>query len=156
MQNFNAEIHNQQQDLNNQISAEVAQFAIKLREELNRERENFQLKYEQDEQEALAEYNVSSIEAGGVLDILSDDQNKDALDELITQFTEKIESEIGAKDSAMTKDRNNEWERIKMGLQEAQHSRGRNIINEIIETSNKFQGDVSKYTCCSDYKVNLG
>ena len=94
----------------------MAQFAIKLREELNRERENFQLKYEQNEEEALAEYNVSSIEAGGVLDILSDDQNKDALDELITQFTEKIESEIGNKDSAMTMDRNNEWDRIKQGL----------------------------------------
>ena len=51
-----------------------------------------------------------------MLDILSDDQNKDALDELITQFTEKIESEIGNKDSAMTKDRNNEWDRIKQGL----------------------------------------
>jgi len=41
VQHFNNEIHTQQQELNGTISAEVAQFAIKLREELNRERENF-------------------------------------------------------------------------------------------------------------------
>ena len=88
---FNNDIINQQTELGTQISNEVGQFSQKLREELNRERENFQIKYEQDEQEALADYNVAVIEECGVLELLSDDQNKDAIDELINQFSEKIE-----------------------------------------------------------------
>ena len=73
---------------------------------MNREREQFQQKYEQDEQSALEEYGVSSIDnATGVIDILADESNKEGVDELVTTFIEKIEQEASAKDSLMTKGR---------------------------------------------------
>ena len=61
---------------------------------------------------ALEDYGFTSIDTatvGGVLEILIDDTNKDSVDELVTQFIEKIEAEASAKDSQMTKSRNTEW-----------------------------------------------
>lgn len=111
------------------ISAEFQQFGIKLKEELNKEKEAFQNKYEQDEQAALEEYKVTTLEEaiGTVLDVITD-ENKDAVDELVTLFVEKIEAEAGLRDGLITKGRNGEWTQRTQEIIEAQHSRGRQII----------------------------
>ena len=64
-----------QTDAFTNISNEFQQFGLKLKEELNKERESFQQKIDQDDQLALEEYGYSSIEAasGTVIDILIDD-----------------------------------------------------------------------------------
>ena len=56
-----------------------------------------------------------------MLDILSDENNKDAVDEIVTQFIEKIESESSVKESLITKGRNTEWTNIQNGITESQH-----------------------------------
>lgn len=53
------------------------------------------------------------------------DDNKDAVDEIINQFIEKVENELGQKDAAMTRGRLREWLDIQATLQDNQHSRGR-------------------------------
>ena len=65
---------------------------------MNRERENFVQKMEDDETGALDEYNVEIgedgqpiIELGSTIELLCDGENKDAVDELVTQFQEKID-----------------------------------------------------------------
>ena len=100
-----------QTDAFTNISNEFQQFGLKLKEELNKERESFQQKIDQDIRLALEEYGYSSVEeaSGTVIDILIDDSNKDAVDELVTQFVEKIEAEAASKDSLITKGRTQEW-----------------------------------------------
>jgi len=68
------------------ISGEFINFAVKLKEELNREREQFVQKYEEDDTAALEEYGVTEITLGGVIEMLVDTENKDAVDEMVTQF----------------------------------------------------------------------
>ena len=122
-----------QTDAFQNISNEFQQFGIKLKEELNKERESFQARIDNDDL-ALEEYGFASLEAaaGSVIDILIDDQNKDAVDELVTQFIEKIEADAASKDSQITKGRQTEWNQITKSIYENQHSRGRQIISEII------------------------
>ncbi len=101
---------------------------------------------EEDEALALEDYGVTSIEAaglGGVLEILIDDSNKDAVDELVTQLIEKIDGEASAKDSQMTKSRQTEWVNIQNNIIDSQHTRGRQIISEIIETTTNFTNSVT-------------
>ena len=45
---------------------------------------------------------------GTALEIILE-ENKDAVDELVTTFIEKIENEAGNKESLITKGRNTEW-----------------------------------------------
>ena len=78
-----------------------------------------------------------------MLEILIDDTNKDSVDELVTQFIEKIEAEASAKDSQMTKSRNTEWQTIHSTLVDSQHNRGRQIISEIIQTTTNFTNSVA-------------
>lgn len=66
------------------ISGEFINFAVKLKEELNREREQFVQKYEEDDTAALEEYGVTEITLGGVIEMLVDTENKDAVDEMVT------------------------------------------------------------------------
>lgn len=107
---INSSIQEAQLNLSQEISTEFINFATKLKEELNRERENFVQKMEEDEQGALEEYGVPIgddgqpvIELGSTIELLCDGENKDAVDEMVTQFQEKIDSEAGIKDAAMTK-----------------------------------------------------
>lgn len=57
----------------------------------------------------MEEYGVTSIELGGVLELLVDTENKDAVEELVTQFIERIDAEASAKDALMTKGWKTEW-----------------------------------------------
>lgn len=108
------------------ISSEFAQFGIKLKEDLNKEKESFAIKVETDEQSALEEYGVLNMEqsAGTALETILDD-NKDAVDELVTTFIEKIEVEAGQKEGQITKGRNSEWIARTGAITEQQHNRGR-------------------------------
>jgi len=74
----------------------------------------------------LEQYGVNNISdtIGTALEVILDD-NKDAVDEIVTQFVEKIEAEAGVKDSMITKGRNGEWTALAEGIQQAQHNRGR-------------------------------
>ena len=90
---INTSITEAQLNLSQEISAEFSNFAQKLKEDLNRERENFVQKMEEDEQGALEEYQVPIgddgqpiIELGSTIELLCDGENKDAVDELVTQF----------------------------------------------------------------------
>ena len=65
----------------------------------------FLQRIEADEQALFEDYGVKEIEAGGVLEILADDQNKDAIDELVTAFVEKVEENARRIDTQITKDR---------------------------------------------------
>jgi len=80
-----------------------------------------------------------------VLELLADQENKDAVEELVTQFIEKIEAEASLKDGLITKGWKNEWAHIQAEILESQHMRGRNIINEIIATTAKFSSNISKF-----------
>ena len=141
---INIDMTTSQTEVFAQISSEFQAFSIKLKEELNKEREQFQIKYEQDEQAVLEEYRVTSIDAGigTVLDILADDTNKEAVDELVGQFIEKIEAEAQSKDNLITKGRSTEWQKITKDIQDGQKSRERQIISEIIETTNNFKNQI--------------
>ena len=83
---INDQIADAQQTLMQDISGEFINFAVKLKEELNREREQFVQKYEEDDTAALEEYGVTEITLGGVIEMLVDTENKDAVDEMVTQF----------------------------------------------------------------------
>ena len=108
---INEDMSAMQTDAFTNISNEFQQFGLKLKEELNKERESFQQKIDQDIQLALEEYGYSSVEeaSGTVIDILIDDSNKESVDELVTQFVEKIEAGAASKDSLITKGRTQEW-----------------------------------------------
>ena len=84
VKNINDDMFTQQRATFENITSEIStQFTQKLKEALNQERELFQQRYEADEVSALEDYGVKEIEAGGVLEMLADDQNKDAIDELV-------------------------------------------------------------------------
>lgn len=51
-----------------------------------------------------------------VLEVLGDVDNKDAVDDLINAFYEKIEQEAAAKDSKISRDRKVEWDGIQEGV----------------------------------------
>lgn len=98
-----------QLSLNQDIITEFSQFGQKLKEELNKEREQFIIKYEEDETAAMEEYGVTTLEIGGIIELLIDTENKDAVEELVTQFIERIDAEAGIKDALMTKGWKTEW-----------------------------------------------
>ena len=91
-------------------------------------------------QSTLEAYNVETLEQGigTVVDVLID-ESKDAVDELVTLFIEKIENEANLKDGAIARGRNGEWNARTTEIIEAQHTRGRQIIQEIISTTKNFQ-----------------
>lgn len=120
-------------------------FGQKLKEELNREREAFIVKLENDPQQALEEYGYTEIETGTVLDILTSNDSNEGVDELVTQFIEKIEQEASAKDTAISKGVANEWKSIQSNIQDSQQTRSRNIISEIIKTTKHFYDAIGKY-----------
>ena len=57
-------------------------------------------------------YNVTENEIGGIIELLADETNKDAVDELVTQFIEKIDGEANNKDNLITRGRALEWTNI--------------------------------------------
>ena len=126
---INDEMAQLQSEAFGNISAEYQGFGIKLKEELNKEKELFQSKIEQDMQATLETYNVETLEQGigTVVDVLID-ESKDAVDELVTLFIEKIDGEALLKDGAITRGRNGEWNARTTEIIEAQHTRGRQII----------------------------
>ena len=82
------------------------------------------------------------------------DENKDAVDELVTGFVERIENEINAKDMQVKNERNQLWQRIQNEITEAQHMRGRAIISEIIQTTNDFTTKIRKYSDLSAHSIS--
>ena len=147
VKSMNDEMNTQQGEVFNQITGEVqAQFSLRLKEELSKEKENFIARLETDEQGVLEDYGLSSLEdvqLGSVVELFtSADEGSDVIGELVTQFVEKIESELGVKQNLMTKGRTAEWNEIMNTLMEGQHSRGRQIISEIIETTNRFRQEI--------------
>ena len=71
-------------------------------------------------QQALEEYGYTEIETGTVLDILTSNDSNEGVDELVTQFIEKIEQEASAKDTAISKGVANEWKSIQSNIQDSQ------------------------------------
>lgn len=67
--------------------------------------------------------------------MLADDQNKDAIDELVLMFGEKVEENVRIRENQITKSRDNEWKNITQSMLDNQHMRGRQIISEIISTT---------------------
>ena len=94
--------------------------------------------------DALAEYGYTEVEPGSVIEILMDDQNKDGVDELVTTFVEKIDAEVGLKDTAITKGIKDEHTALVNEITDSQNSRSRNIISMIIKTCSQFQAKMGK------------
>jgi len=94
--------------------------------------------------DALAEYGYTEVEPGSVIEILMDDQNKDGVDELVTTFVEKIDAEVGLKDTAITKGIKDEHTALVNEITDSQNSRSRNIISMIIKTCSQFQAKMAK------------
>ena len=68
---------------------------------------------EVDYQAAIEDYGITEAEvSGSVLEIMIDESNKDAVDELVLAFVEKLEDNINKRESNITSDRNNEWNKI--------------------------------------------
>ena len=104
---MNDEMTNQQGEVFTQIAAEVqAQFSLRLKEELTKEKENFIARLETDEHGVLEDYGLPSLDAvemGTTVALFTDaDEGSDVIGELVTQFVEKIESELGVKQNLMT------------------------------------------------------
>ena len=151
VKNINDQITEAQLNLMTEVSNEFSNFAIKLKEELNKERDQFVVNMEINADAALDEYNVEreedgspKFDLGSTCELLVDD-NKDAVDDIVTQFQEKIDQEATAKDSAVSKGWQNEWRTIQTDLYESQHMRGRNIINEIITTAKDFGNAIGRF-----------
>ena len=135
---INEEMHGLTAEVFVNISGEFLQFSIKLKEELNKEKEQTIARIESDEdtQNILDDYNCESMEnpLGTALEIILE-ENKDAVDELVTTFIEKIENEAGNKESLITKGRNTEWSQKQQELIDKQFQRSREIICEAIEVT---------------------
>ena len=83
-------------------------------------------------------------EPGSIIELLLDDQNKDAVEELVTQFVEKIEGEVAIKDTAISKGIKDEFSSLTTEINDSQQPRSRNIISEIIKTCYLFHAKMSK------------
>ena len=83
IKNLNDDIAEFQRILISEVTNEVGIFGQKLKEELNKERESFMVKIEQDYQHALEEYGYQEIETGSVLEILSGQDGNDGVDEIV-------------------------------------------------------------------------
>lgn len=68
------------------------------------------LDLEAEPQSTLEVYGVTeeNMASSPVIELMVED-NKDAVDEIVTQFIEKVENELTQKDAAMTKGRLREW-----------------------------------------------
>ena len=137
----NDEMKNAQAGLLTQINAEVSSFGPKLREDVNRERDTLEQRIANDDITVLDEY---SIEMRDFITDLLEEENKDLIDELINNFTERIDQEIGKRDSRMTTSRDQEWKSIQEEIYRQQNQRNRNIIMEIINTSQAFEQAIRK------------
>ena len=94
---MNDQIADAQLSLMNEVNVEFETFKQKLSEELNKERDQFVANMDINPEAALDEYNVEreedgspKFELGHTCELLVDD-NKEAVDEIITQFCERID-----------------------------------------------------------------
>lgn len=137
---LNEEMASQQAEVFGNISSEFVAFGIKLKEELNKEKENFIQRIESEDMNSVIEdYGISNSNEtiGTALEVILD-ENKDAVDEMVTLFIEKIEGEANNKDGLITRGRVGEWQALENKIKEDQNTRSRQIICEIIETTKGF------------------
>lgn len=141
---INEEMATLQAEVFSNISSEFVAFGIKLKEELNKEKENFIQRIESEDMNSVIEdYGISNSNEtiGTALEVILD-ENKDAVDEMVTLFIEKIEGEANNKDGLITRGRVGEWQALENKIKEDQNTRSRQIICEIIETTKGFQTSI--------------
>lgn len=117
--------NNVQEDVDKFI-AELREHAYKLNEELNKEDDSANMNQYLEDQE--------------LVQLLYD---KETLTQYFEQSKETQENKISEKDNIIRSDINNDWKNVKENLLEEQHSRNRNIIQEIIKLAKDKQREVS-------------
>lgn len=97
------------------MSTKVSEFKQKLTEELTREKEEFQARY--DEEGDAVERDYEKMEAKEeIIELLIAEENKDAVEELINAFIEKLEAKLTDEDQSITRNRNNEHTKLSIDL----------------------------------------
>ena len=107
---LNDEMGQDQTKLFQEVNGKVSEFKGKLIEELNREKDDFQERFgeeEDDEDGPIRDYeNMPAKDE--IYDLLIDGENKDAVDELINSFTEKLEAKLQEEESYISRLRKSE------------------------------------------------
>lgn len=82
-----------------EINVTLASFKGKLQEELNKEKDEFQKRSEEanDDDDLFRDYEHVA-DKDGIQDLLLDTESKDAVEELITAFMEKLEGKLGEEE----------------------------------------------------------
>ena len=97
------------------MTTKVSEFKAKLAEELTREKEEFQARY--DEEGDAVERDYEKMEAKEeIIELLIAEENKDAVEELINAFIEKLEAKLAEEDQSITRNRNNEHTKLTIDL----------------------------------------
>lgn len=73
-------------------------------------------------------------------------QPKDEITQTLTNFKEGLQQRISSQETKITNELKKEWEELQAGMSEAQHQRNRAIIQEIVETTQRFGEETSKCT----------
>lgn len=84
-----------------EIGGKINEFKGKLQEELNKEKDEFQKRTEEnvnDDVDDLFRDYEHVADKDGITDLLLDTENKDAVEELISAFIEKLEAKLGEED----------------------------------------------------------
>ena len=106
---LNEEMGSDQAKLFQDVGQKVGEFKIKLLEELNKEKEDFQRRYDLVEDDTILTRDYEHMPAKEeIIDFLIEGDNKDAVDELIGSFIEKLESKLGEEDSSISRLRKQE------------------------------------------------
>ena len=147
---LNDEMGQDQTKLFQEVNGKVSEFKGKLIEELNKEKDDFQEKLNalqegEDEEDVYRDYENTPAQEE-VIELLVDGENKDAVDELINSFSEKLESKLQEEESYISRLRKSEQEKLENDIKDAQYLRNRNVVMEILQLTKTTMEKVCKYT----------
>jgi len=70
--------------------------------------------------------------------------DKDQLQTHLEQSKENVETKINEQETLINKAIENDWRGTQQRIEESQHRRNRNVIEEIIKTSSQFRDEIGK------------
>lgn len=124
----------------NDILQEVIQFNEKFKESTILEKDKFQIRVDEvDIEELTKEYESNQ----ALLDVLTEYDNETLITHL-DGFKEASESKIANYESTITSAITQDWVHTKTQIEESQHARSRDIIQEIVENTKRFSEENRK------------
>ena len=88
---------------------------------MNKEKDDFQKKYDDEDYNEDPQADYAQMPAkDDILDLLLDGENKDAVDELINSFIEKVEQKLADEDQTISRMRNAEHTKLVKDTQDGQ------------------------------------